>query len=154
MLILLKWVKVGLVALAPFLLSSCLTMTVPKSAKVDTTPTVPGSSTSAGSDGRVVAAWELMYQVNDKGDEERPRETTRTTLEFTNEGKVLFNRMDRENSSHKKSKTGNFILEKSEIRITDDSGNTVRWPYSIDGDRLVIVMPEVKKKFVWRKTKG
>ncbi len=148
-----KWVMVGFVVLIPFFLGSCLTMTLPKSAKVDTTPPSIGSSSSGASNGRLVAAWELMYQVNDKGDEERPRETTRATIEFTDEGHVLFKRMDRENESHKKSKSGKYTLEKDEIRITDDAGNTVRWPYSVTGDTLVIVMPEVKKKFYWRKTK-
>jgi hypothetical protein len=61
--------------------------------------------------------------------------------------------MDSENNSHKKEKTGKFALDKGEITITDDAGNTVRWPYSIDGDKLVIVMPEMKKKFIWRRTK-
>ena len=136
-----KWAMVGLVAVTPLFMCSCLSMVVPK------------SPSTSGGDGRVVAAWELMYQVNDKGDEERPRETTRTTLEFTNEGRVLFTRMDSENKSHKKEKTGKFALDKGEITITDDAGNTVRLPYSIDGDKLVIVMPEMKKKFIWRRTK-
>jgi hypothetical protein len=143
---------VGLLALSPFFLGSCLTVTLPKGTSVDTTPTTSGPPKSDLSDNRLIAAWELMYQVNDKGEEERPRETTRATIEFTNEGRVFFNRIDRENENHKKSKTGKYSAEKDEIRITDDAGNTVRWPYSIAGDTLVLVMPEVKKKFYWRKT--
>ena len=59
--------------------------------------------------------------------------------------------MDKENSDKMKSRTGKYALDKNEISITDDMGNTVKWPYQVTADTLVIVMPEVKKKFYWRR---
>lgn len=144
---------VVLVMLAPLMCASCLTMGLPKSAKVESAPATPEPSRTGAADSRLVDSWELMYQVNDKGEQERPREKTRTVIEFTKEGRVVFNRLDGENSDHKKSRTGKYSLEKDEISITDDAGNSVKWPYTITGDTLVIVMPEVKKKFYWRRSR-
>lgn len=128
------------VFLSSLLFASCLSM-------------IPRQSTEAGSDKALVDTWELQYQVNDKGDQEKPREATKTLIEFTNGGQVVFNRMDKENSDATKSRTGKYSLEKSEISITDDMGNTVKWPYQIAGDQLVIFMPEVNKKFYWRRNR-
>lgn len=94
-----------------------------------------------------------MYQVNDKGAEKRPNEASRTLIEFTKGGKVIFNRVDSEDTKRTKSRTGKYFLSDDEIRITDDMGNSVRWPYKITGDTLVIMMPEAKKRFFWRRFK-
>ncbi|MEJ2716703.1 MAG: lipocalin family protein, partial [Deltaproteobacteria bacterium] len=146
-----KRVMVGLLCLSPLVCASCLTLTLPKSARVESSPSAGAKSDRAIKDARLVDTWELLYQVNDKGDEQRPRDSTRTIIEFTDRGNVIFNRIDRENSDHMKSRSGKYSLENNEISITDDVGNTVKWPYSITGDTLVIVMPEVKKKFYWRR---
>jgi hypothetical protein len=139
-----------LIVLVPFLCASCLTMTMPKSARVD--PGAPPSGTTEPTvDKNLVDTWELLYQVNDKGDQEPPKEGTRTLIEFTNKGKVIFNRIDKEHSDKMMSRPGKYALEKEEISITDDSGNTVKWPYQVSTDTLVISMPEVKKKFYWRR---
>lgn len=130
--------------------ASCITTTLPKSARVEPSPSASEPS-SASTDKNLLDTWELLYQVNEKGDEERPRDATRTLIEFTDKGQVIFNRMDKENSDKMKSRTGKYALDKSEISITDDVGNTVKWPYQVNGDTLVIVMPEVKKKFYWRR---
>jgi len=131
-------------------------MSMPKSARVEpnatgTSPPPGGSASQGAADTKLVDTWELLYQVNDKGDEERPRAATRTLIEFTNRGQVIFNRMDKENSDSMKSRSGRYAVEKEEITITDDGGNTVRWPYQVVGDTLVLMMPEVKKKFYWRR---
>jgi hypothetical protein len=102
-------------------------------------------------DKKLVDTWELLYQTNDKGDQERPPEDVRTLMEFTDKGQVIFNRIDKEHSDKLVSRTGKFALDKEEINITDDRGNTVKWPYQVNADTLVIVMPEVKKKFYWRR---
>lgn len=146
-----KRVMVALLCLSPLVSTSCLTMTLPKNARVESSPPAAGKSDSAIKDTRLVDTWELLYQVNDKGDEQHPRESTRTIIEFTDRGNVIFNRIDRENSDRMKSRSGKYSLDKNEISITDDVGNTVKWPYNITGDTLVIVMPEVKKKFYWRR---
>jgi len=128
----------------------------PKTAKLEEGPAAPAvsqKSSSAGnlSDKKVVDTWELLYQKNENGGEERPREATRTLIEFTDRGQVIFNRVDKENSDKMKSRSGRYAVEGEEISITDDAGNTVKWPYQVSGDTLVLVMPEVKKSFYWRR---
>jgi hypothetical protein len=139
--------------LTPFLCASCLSMSLPKISRDE--PSAERRESSSGvdksRDSGVVDKWELLYQLNDKGSEEKPRESTRTVIEFTGTGKVLFNRMDKEDLQNVKSRSGQYVLAKDEISITDDAGNTVKWPYQIMGDTLVLVMPEVKKKFYWRR---
>ena len=107
-------------------------------------------SSRASVDKNLLDTWELLYQVNDKG-EERPREGTRTLIEFTDKGQVIFNRMDKDNSDKMKSQTGKYFLDNNEISITDDVGNTVKWPYQVTADTLVITMPEKQTKFFWRR---
>jgi hypothetical protein len=136
--------------LVVFSCASCVGTGLSKSAKLE--PGVTGSdSPVAPGDKGLVDTWELLYQVNENGDEERPKEATRTLIEFTKNGRVIFNRIDNENSDRVKSRTGKYSLDKAEISITDDDGNTVKWPYQILGDTLVLVMPEAKKKFHWRR---
>jgi hypothetical protein len=144
------------VLLLAVLCSSCITMGAPKTAKVEPNTATPGSSqpsapASGLSDKKIVDTWELQYEVNEKGDERRPREATRTLIEFTDGGQVIFNRVDKEESDKMKSRSGKYAIEKEEISITDDAGNNVKWPYQVVGDTLVLVMPEVKKKFYWRR---
>jgi Lipocalin-like domain len=138
------------ICLVALLCASCITTTLPKTARVEPSPS-SGEPFQPPSDKNLLDTWELLYQVNEKGDEERPRDATRTLIEFTDKGQVIFNRMDKENSDKMKSRTGKYALDKSEITITDDVGNTVKWPYQVTGDTLMIVMPEVKKKFYWRR---
>ena len=138
------------ICLVALLCASCISTTMPKTARVEPSPS-SGEPSQASSDKNLLDTWELLYQVNEKGDEERPRDATRTLIEFTDKGQVIFNRMDKENSDKMKSRTGKYALDKSDINITDDVGNTVKWPYQINGDTLMIVMPEVKKKFYWRR---
>jgi hypothetical protein len=130
-------------------------MSLPKTARLESGSSASQTSTSAGTtrDKGLVDKWELLYQVNDKGGEERPRESTRTLIEFTENGKVVFDRIDKESSDSRKSRSGQYTLANDEVKITDDAGNTVQWPYQLTGDTLVLVMPEVKKKFYWRRAK-
>ena len=115
----------------------------------------PGSGISASSPGNsaksVVGKWELLYQINDKGERQNPKDQTKTQIAFTDNGNVLFNRFDNENSDNVKSRTGKYSIEKNQISITDDAGNTVKWPFQVASDSLTISMPEVNKKFHWRR---
>ena len=129
---------------------SCLTASVPKSAKMDSPPSSSASNSSSMDKG-LTDKWELMFQVNDKGEEQKPREATRTILEFTGSGEVVFNRMDKESSDMSKSRSGKYTIDRDQIVITDDAGNTVKWPYQVSGDNLMISMPEVSKKFHWKR---
>ncbi len=137
-----------ILCLCPFVFCSCLAVT-PKTSKEDPGP---GRLASADSvDSSLVDKWELLYQMNDKGVEEKPRESTKTLIEFTRKGQVIFNRSADENPEAIKSKTGKYLVEKEEINITDDGGNTVKWPYQVTGDTLILTMPEVQKKFYWKR---
>jgi len=140
----------GAVCLLALLCGSCITTTLPKSARVEPSPSASEPS-QAAADKNLTDTWELLYQVNDKGDQERPLEGTRTLIEFTDKGQVIFNRMDKDNSDKMKSKTGKYALDNNQISITDDVGNTVKWPYQVTADTLVITMPEKKTKFFWRR---
>jgi hypothetical protein len=144
------WAAVSLVA---FLCASCITTTLPKSASVEPSPSTGGTSQAAAAvDKNLLDTWELLYQVNEKGDQVRPNEGTRTLIEFTDKGQVIFNRMDKDNSGKMKSRNGKYAVDNGGITITDDVGNTVKWPYQVTADTLVITMPENKNnKYYWRR---
>lgn len=156
-----RYATTFLLLVMPLVCSSCVVMTAPKSAKIegaspsnDSNVTLtPQDKESHSLDKRIVATWELVSQEDDQGRQEEPRASTRTLIEFTDRGKVIFNRIDREDSRRVKSRTGQYVVKDSELRITDDVGNSVRWPYKVAGDMLVIVMPEEKRKFHWRKSR-
>jgi len=139
--------------LIPFLCTSCVGTGMSKSARIE--PGTPGlGSSEAPGDKNIVDTWELLYRVDDKGDEERPKDASRTLIEFTRDGQVIFNRT--ENAEPVKNRTGKYSVDRSEITITDDLGNTVKWPYQIMGDTLVTVMPEEKNpekksRYHWRR---
>ena len=111
----------------------------------------PSGSPDRTIDTNLLDTWELLYQVNERGDEERPMEGKRTLMEFTDKGQLIFNRVDKDNPDKMKTRTGKYALDKNVINITDDVGNTVHWPYQISGDTLVIDMPEKKIKLYWRR---
>ncbi|MFH0822932.1 MAG: hypothetical protein V2B18_09290 [Pseudomonadota bacterium] len=145
-----------LLLIIPLLCASCITAGVPK--KADPAPaggsgeaSTAASASLSGS--RIVDTWELMFRVNEKGEEERPRGTSRTLVEFTDKGRVIFNRSDREESAGIKSKTGKYDLGEKEIKVTDEEGHTDQWPYRLSGDTLVIYMPQSKKEFHLRRFK-
>lgn len=139
----------AMVCLVALLCASCITTTLPKTASMEPGPSSRGPS-QAPADKNLLDTWELQYQVSEKG-EERPREGTRTLIEFTDKGQVIFNRMDKDNTDKMKKRTGKYALDNNEITITDDAGNTVKWPYQVTADTLVITMPEKKTKFYWRR---
>lgn len=143
----------ALLCVVPILCASCLSMSLPKSAKLEPSSGMPTASAPsvAGNDRALVDKWELLLLVNDKGGEEKPRDATRTLIEFTDKGQVILNRVDKEGSDALKSRTGKYTTAKNEVSITDDKGNTSVWPYQVTGDQLVLVMPELNKKFHWRR---
>jgi hypothetical protein len=136
------------ICLVALLCASCISTTLPKTARVEPSPS-SGEPSQAPSDKNLLDTWELLYQVNEKG-EQRPLEGTRTLIEFTDKGQVIFNRMDKD-SDKMKNQTGKYALDNNEITITDNAGNTVKWPYQVTADTLVITMPEKKTKFFWRR---
>ena len=129
-------------------------MSLPKSAKVEPPPAAASTeplTTGVGLDRGLVDTWELLYQVDNRGDQQRPREATRTLIEFTDKGQIIFNRLDKDTSSQLKSRTGTYSLDGEQINIVDDVGNSAKWPYQLTEDTLTIVMPELEKKFYWRR---
>jgi ankyrin repeat protein len=109
----------------------------------------PPGSPDRTIEANLLDTWELLSQVDENGNQERPKEGTRTLMEFTDKGQLILSRVDKDNSDKMKTRTGKYALDRNVISITDDVGNTVRWPYQISGDTIVIDMPEVKKKFYW-----
>jgi len=99
----------------------------------------------------LVDTWELLYQVDDQREQKRPPDSTRTLIEFTDKGQVIFNRLDKDTSNQLKNRTGKYTLDSDMINIVDDVGNATKWPYQLTGDTLMIVMPELEKKFYWRR---
>jgi len=149
-----NWILLFVACLSLFLCSSCLTTTLPKSVAVEGATTSGPKTADNAKDAKeksLLDKWELQYQVNDKGVQEKPRESTRTLIEFFEDGKVFFDRSDKDKADARKSRKGRFTVANNEISITDDAGNTVKWPYQVSGDTLVLVMPEVQKKFYWRR---
>jgi hypothetical protein len=140
--------------LSSLLCASCLTMTLPKNARVETAPPGPAiESKTPPRDNPLIDNWELMYQVNEKGEEKRPLANTRTWIKFAPSGQVKIDKLDKEQSGEVMSRSGAYAINRDEITITDDAGNTVKWPFQITGDVLVIDMPELKMKFYWRRSK-
>ncbi len=131
--------------------ASCMTMTLPQSTKVKTQSEEVPRKEYIVKDDRLCDTWELMYLVNDKGEEKNPDEGTRTLMEFTQKGEVIVNKVDRGATDRVKTRNAEYVAENNLINITDHEGNKVKWPYMIDGDTLIIEMPEVKKKFYWRR---
>ena len=139
-----------LVCFLSLLCASCLSMTAPKSPRVEA-----GSPRSASAalpaDTLLVDTWELLSKVGANGAEELPTEGTRTLIEFTDKGQVIFNRIDKDSSGLTRSRKGSYTVDKNEITITDDVGNTAKWTYNIADDKLVIDAPEAKEKFQLRR---
>jgi hypothetical protein len=129
------------VCVGTLLCASCVTTTMPWTARGGQGPT----------DKRLVDTWELLYRVVDNGEKQLPTEGTRTLVEFTDKGRWIFNRIDKDNSGLVNNKTGNYTQKDSEIAITDDGSNQVRWTYNVQEDTLVINAPELKTTFYWRR---
>jgi hypothetical protein len=134
-----------LVCLAALFCASCLAMTAPKGGGAE-----PGMGRAPG-DTRLLNTWELLYKVNDKGEKVPPNEGTRTLIEFTDKGRVIFNRVDKDHSDRVANRTGKYSQENNEIVITDDKDYTVKWTYSINDDMLVVNAPELRETFHWRR---
>jgi hypothetical protein len=141
--------------LVAILCTACLSASLPKTAKVEPTPPLTETTTKLDTntlaDKNLLNRWELLYRVTESGEKETPRDNTRTLIEFTDGGQVIFNRLDKDHSDQIESRTGKFTVEGDMINIVDDMGNSVAWPYQLTGESLIIVMPELKKKFYWRR---
>ena len=136
------------------LCTSCVTVTAPNKAQVrdQQQPVATRQSSKSPVDRKIVDTWELLYQINDKGDQQLPLDGIRTLIEFTDRGRIILNKIDKGPSKpHVSSRAGNYVLRDNELNITDDRGHSVRWPYRITGDTLVISMPEEKIKFYLRR---
>jgi len=142
-----------LICLMPFLFASCLGMSVPKDAKLEPPLASAGNPAFSGSgaiDKALVDRWELTHLVTDSGEKQEPMEGTRTLVEFTENGGMVMNRADKESPSVKK-QTGHYSAEKNQLEVTDGEGRTSRWAYEVNGDTMVITMPEKKQKLYWRR---
>ena len=145
----------GALCFSLILCTSCVTITAPGSPNVKQNPNRPDGErhTEARADGKIVDTWELIYQINEQGDQELPRESTRTLIEFTDHGRVIMNRINKDTSDPVRSGIGKYVVHDDELSITDDGGRSVRWPYKITGDTLILSMPQAGKKFFLRRYK-
>jgi len=120
---------------------------------VGSAPPATSKDTSATSEGiidlNLLHTWGLLYKIDENGHEERPIEGTRTLIEFTDKGQLIFSKVDNGSSHQMKNRAGKYALNGNEISITDESGNTMQWVYQVSGDTLVIDMPDAKNKFYW-----
>ncbi len=103
--------------------------------------------------GPLTDTWELMYLADEQGAQEKPPQSVRTLIEFTKDGQAVFKRIDKETSNVVKTQSGTYKVDGDRIILTDSEGPTVNWPYRITDDILVLTMPEVRKKFYWRRAK-
>ncbi len=144
------------VALAATLCSSCLFMTGTQSARVKNPSgpeNKPKQEAGGVADPRVVGTWELLYRMDDNGKETPPRQGTRTLIEFTDNGDVIFNRSDRGGSDRVKSRTGRYTVNDDTLNITDDSGYSAKITYRMAGDTLItsMVVEDRPTEFYWRR---
>jgi len=149
-----KLIRLGVFVFVASICVSCLTASLPKSARLEGNVPTDSEQVAGGirsSDRAMLGKWELLYQINDKGDRQNPKDLTKTQIEFTDDGKINFIRLDNEHSDSVKSRQGKYSVDKDQINITDDAGNTVKWPFEVASDSLVISMPDQNKKFHWRR---
>lgn len=149
--VLTKRVMVGMLCAVACLCVSCLSMTLPQGTTAENPSPQPPPKEYVAADTRLCDTWELLYMVDDKGNEEKPKEGTRVLIEFTQNGRLITNRIDGTASEQVRTKTGTYVAENNHINITDDKGNQTKWPYMIDGDTLITEMPEKRSKLYWRR---
>lgn len=140
-----------IVCLVPFLWASCVSMTLPKGGQVE--PSLKGPATY-NVDKDLVNTWELLYQINDKGEKDLvAADKPRTLIEFTDKGRVIFNKIYRDSPNALTSHQGSYSVDKGFINITDHKGRTSQWPYEVNGETLMTSMPDLKLKFFWRRSR-
>lgn len=135
----------AVICLVPLLWASCVTMSFPG---------LKAGPASYSVDKNLISTWELLYQINDKGEKETVGpDKPRTLIEFTDKGRVIFNKIFRDNPDSLTSHQGTYTVDKGFLSITDHKGRTSRWPYEVAGETLITSMPERKEKFYWRRTR-
>jgi hypothetical protein len=145
-----KCLSAGIILLAVLFCASCLSLTAPKDPRVDAD--AGGGKPIAGLDKNLVDTWELMYLTDDDGKEIYPDKSTRTLMEFTENGRVLVNTTYKGPPETVKTHPGKYaMLGKDEISVTDKDGTTASWPYQIKKDTLVTTVLGGNKKHHWRR---
>ncbi len=108
--------------------------------------------TSAGDlESRLVGAWELIYWTNDKGEQQLPTNNSRTFLEFTDKGEVVFTGIGPRDPGTAGLKSGTYRLDNDEISVTDGTGQTAKWSYTVADDVLRVGLPEKQGGLYWRR---
>lgn len=140
-----------MICLIPLLWASCVTMSLPKTGQGDSGLKGPATYNV---DKNLVSTWELLYQINDKGEKGLgPPDKPRVLIEFTDKGRVIFNKIYPDKPNALTKHQGTYTVDKGFITITDHKGQTSQWPYEVNGETLVTAMPERKEKFYWRRTR-
>lgn len=141
-----------------FVLVSGLSMALSLMAVAAWPPVVRAESASAVSSGAapsqaLIGAWELVRK-SENGEPKQPVPAGANTLmEFAQGGVVMVTKTHKDNPSKPDTRPGKFSVEGSKMLITDDEGNTARCEYRIDGDTLLLAIPDIHKEFYWRRVK-
>jgi hypothetical protein len=127
---------VVLLCAVPFLCVSCLGLGIPKTSGLES----PASLPEGEIDERLIGTWEVQYRQTDNGSKEYVR--SRTLIEFTDKGELIFNRVDREKEDQLKTEAGRYTVVGDSIIVLDTQGHRGRWQYKVSEDNLVIMMSD------------
>jgi len=112
-----------------------------------------GAPSDANAMRALLGAWELVKKAENGGPEKPVAEGANTLMEFSQDGAVIVTKTSKDNPSKPDIRPGKFSVEGSTMVITDDAGNTARCQYRLDGDTLVVSIPDIGKEFQWRRVK-
>ncbi len=127
---------VVLLCAVPFLCASCLALGIPKTPGLES----PASLPEGEIDERLIGTWEVQYRQSENGSKEYV--WSRTLIEFTDKGELIFNRVDREKEDKLKTETGRYTVVGDSIIVLDTEGHRGRWQYEVSEDNLVIMMSD------------
>ncbi len=102
-------------------------------------------------DKRLVGAWEFIYRVNEKGEQQLPHKNSGTFLDFTDKGEVTFTDIGRRAPGTEALKSGTYRIDGEEIVVTGDNGQVAKWPFVLADDVLRITMPDQPTGLYWRR---
>ncbi|MEW6350857.1 MAG: lipocalin family protein [Thermodesulfobacteriota bacterium] len=108
--------------------------------------------TSAGSEDKtLVGTWELLYRMNEKGEQQLPHKTSRTFLEFTTKGEIAFTDIGRRGPGTEALKSGTYRIDGEEIVVTGDNGQVAKWPFVLADAVLRITLPDSRTGLYWHR---
>lgn len=118
---------------------SCVSLVVPKDEQN------PQSGES------LIDTWELLYQIDEKGQKKLPGdENVKLLMRFSDDGRLYESYYDVKESKEIKSESISYRVQGNKLIIKDNKGNTATWIYSFKDGKLIILW-STNKRFVWRR---